>query len=112
MVYERGSDAPEGRQCVGGATMPRRGKSGIAHNKAAACGRRLWAIGARRVDKERAISGRWACNERATRISSEKSSSAISSIFCAQSLIFVYEKSRVKHSCALLSTHCCQVFQF
>ena len=71
--------------------MPQRGKSGIAHNKAAACGWHLWAIGARQVDKERTISGQWARDERVTRISSKKSSSAISSIFCAQSLIFVYE---------------------
>ena len=31
-----GDNAPEGRQCVGGATMRRKGKSCIAHNKAAA----------------------------------------------------------------------------
>ena len=95
-MHGRGDDAWEGRRCVGGATIHRRGKSRIAHNKAAARGRNLWAIGTRRVDKGRAMSGR--------RELAEKSSSAISSILCAQSLRFVYVKSRVKSSLALWIT--------
>ena len=107
MMYGRGDDAPEGRRCMGEQTMHR-----LAHNKAAACGQHLWVIGARQVDEGRAISGQWARDEWATRISSKKSSGAISSIFCTQSLKFVSEKSCVKSLCALSSIHCCQIFQF